>query len=324
MSFHSATIERLSCTTLLLVTLIASGFAEEGAPAPAARREFKPQTGTIIVGDKLATLKLPEGMIYFAQDDARYVLEQEWHNPPDTSVLGLVIKPGATEQDDDSVVVVSYSNDGHVDDADARSIDYDDLLKQMQEGADERNDELKKQGYRTERLLGWAESPHYDSDSKKVYWAKSLQFGEDTDPKLNYCIRILGRTGVLELNALGRTADLAVIAPVAKQVMGATEFNEGNRYEDFKEGTDLKQAGGIAALIVGGVVAKKLGLLALIGVGLLKFGKILIIPLLFGGGWIASWFKRRKKKEDSGRDEIRRVDDEVKRVDDDIRKPDQQ
>jgi uncharacterized membrane-anchored protein len=216
-----------------------------------------------------------------------------WQNPPDDSVLGLVVKPGPGENDPDRVVVVSYDGDGHVDDGDARSIDYDDLLDDMQDASKDASAEMVKRGYRSEELLGWAEPPHYDSAEHKLYWAKSIRFGGEAEPSLNYCIRILGRTGVLELNALGATAELEQVAPVAQAVMASTAFQPGSRYEDYVEGSDLAQAGGIAGLIAGGLVAKKLGFFALIGVTLLKFGKILIIPLILVGSWAFSKFRRR-------------------------------
>jgi uncharacterized membrane-anchored protein len=80
---------------------------------------------------------------------------------------------------------------------------------------------------------------------------------------------------------------------VAKQVMEVTDFMPGKRYSDYQAGSDLAKAGGIAALIAGGLVAKKLGILAIIGLGLLKFGKILIIPLIVIGAWIGKVFKGR-------------------------------
>lgn len=270
------------------------------APAAESGRKLNPQTGTIQVGNKLATIAVPEGMFFLAKADARYLLEQVWQNPPDDSVLGLVVKPGPGEDDPDRVVVVSYDGDGHVDDGDARKIDYDDLLEDMQDASKDASAEMVKRGYRSEELLGWAEPPHYDSAEHKLYWAKSIRFGGEPEPSLNYCIRILGRTGVLELNALGATAELEQVAPVAQAVMASTAFQPGNRYEEYVEGSDLAQAGGIAGLIAGGLVAKKLGLFAIIGVTLLKFGKILIIPLILVGTWAFSWFRRRREARAQG------------------------
>ena len=60
-------------------------------------------------------------------------------------------------------------------------------------------------------------------------------------------------------------------------------YDEGNKYTDFKDG-DKVAAGGIAALIVGGLILKKGGILAII-FGLFK-------PLLaFGAKIIAVGYK---------------------------------
>lgn len=262
--------------------------------AETAKHTFSPQTGTVTLGANLATIDVPDGMQFLPTADARYLLEQAWKNPPDPSVIGMIHKEAESERGDATFVVVSYTEEGHVSDEDAAKIDYNDLLKQMQEGSRAANDEMVKQGYRSEELLGWAEPPRYDGQSKKLYWAKSLRFGGSPEPDLNYCIRILGRKGVLELNALGKTADLATVGPVAQAVMQKTEFTSGNRYQDYQEGVDLKAAGGIAALVAGGLIMKKLGILAIIGLGFLKFFKFLVLPLIFVGGWLVNLFKKRK------------------------------
>jgi uncharacterized membrane-anchored protein len=269
---------------LLLVPGLA--FAAEQRPT------FHPITGTVTIGRNLATIEVPDGMVFLAKSEARWMLEKAWGNPPDDSVEGLLLGDGGEE--DDRVVVVSYDREGHVDDSDARDIDYADLLSSMQEGVRETSAENVRHGYRSEELLGWAEPPHYDAAARKLYWAKSIRFGDSPEPQLNYCIRILGREGVLELNALGATADLPNIAPVAQAVMEGSAFLAGQRYEDYQEGSDLAQAGGIAGLIAGGVVAKKLGFLALIGVLLAKFGKIRVLPAILVGGWLVR--RRRAAK----------------------------
>lgn len=285
---------------LLLLILFCLGALPATAAGAQAERKFEPQTGTIQLGNKLASIEVPEGMIFLAAADARYLLEEVWRNPPDASVLGMVLKPGQGKDDPDRVVVVSYDGSGHVDDGDARTIDYDDLLGDMKAASKEASDAMVQKGYRSEELVGWAEPPHYDATAKKLYWAKSIRFGGEPEPSLNYCIRILGREGVLELNALGSTAELPVVAPVAQAVMATTSFQPGSRYEDYVAGSDLSQAGGIAGLIAGGLIAKKLGFFAMIGVVVLKFGKILIIPLLIGGGWFVSWLRRRKEAGSRG------------------------
>ena len=53
--------------------------------------------------------------------------------------------------------------------------------------------------------------PSYDAAAHKLYWAKELMFGTDMDHTLNYNIRVLGRRGVLVLNAVAEMKQLAVI-----------------------------------------------------------------------------------------------------------------
>ena len=73
-------------------------------------------------------------------------------------------------------VILTYVDDGHVDDSDATEIDYDDMLKDMKEGTEDNNDARKEAGYAAVHLIGWAEPPRYDAATKKLYWAKELNF----------------------------------------------------------------------------------------------------------------------------------------------------
>lgn len=196
-----------------------------------------------------------------------------WGNPEDHSVLGLLFGPNqGPETDNGWAVVVSFEDSGFVKDDDARSINYSDLLKSMQEGTVEENKMRKKQGYPTVDLLGWAEQPHYDSAKKTLYWAKRLRFEGIEEPQLNYNMRVLGRRGVLELNPLGGESQLATLRETAPVILAATSFTQGNRYEDFSESSGDKVAAyGIAGLITGGLLLKT---------GLLK---VLLKPLIFLG-----------------------------------------
>ena len=63
------------------------------------------------------------------------MLHDLWGNPPDDDVLGMLIPVSAplTDAKNSWVVVISYSNDGYVSDSDAAGIDYDKMLKDMQQ-----------------------------------------------------------------------------------------------------------------------------------------------------------------------------------------------
>jgi uncharacterized membrane-anchored protein len=72
---------------------------------------------------------------------------------------------------------------------------------------------------------------------------------------------------------------LAKRKPAAETVLKATSFNEGKKYEDFKEGDKLAEYG-IMGLILGGsaIIAKKTGLIALFYI-LMKKGLLLLLAL---------------------------------------------
>lgn len=278
-----------STLPLALAALVAALPAQDSRasqPTLATQRKMTFETGRVVVGRNLATIDLPAGMRYLQAADARHVVEAIWNNPPDERTIGLVVPPDAPGADPDKdswAIIVSYEEDGHVDDADAAKLDYDEILATMKKDALESNAERRRSGYETVRILGWAEPPHYDRVEKKIYWAKNLEFGRDRDNQLNYDVRILTRKGVLVMQALGEPLQLAEIAKGCKAVLAATTVSAGQRYEDFDPGLDKVAAYGIGGLIAGKLLAKA-GMLKLLLKPLLAFGAVVAIVLvrLFG------------------------------------------
>lgn len=232
------------------------------------------QTGTVALGEKLASVDLGSDFRMLTAADTERLLVA-WGNPPGGNALGMIFPANLSPFAENSWgVVVSYEEDGHVDDEDAADINYDDLLKEMQEDTEASNEERKELGFGTVRLVGWAEPPHYDAESKKLYWAKDLDFGDGAH-SLNYAVRVLGRTGVLELNAVGEVSQLPEIRAEMNKVMKRVSFEQGKRYADFLPDTDKVAAYGIGALIAGKLVAKA-GLFKGLFVALLASKKLLI------------------------------------------------
>lgn len=272
--------------------------ANEGAPQVPAEDDLlgslTPQLGTIELLDGVARLEVPEDFRYIDAEDTRKFLEQGWGNPDGSGTLGMLL-PVETDLfgDEGWGVVITYQEDGYVEDDDAAEIDYDELLASMQQDAEAFNAEREKLGYEPVDLVGWAEKPHYDSAAKKLYWAKELRFGQNQENTLNYNVRILGRKGVLVLNAVGAMSQLPAIRQGMDQVLAFADFQEGHRYSDYDSGVDKVAAYGIATLI-GGKVAAKVGLLAKLGALLLAFKKFIFIGLVAIGGLLVNFFKRKK------------------------------
>jgi uncharacterized membrane-anchored protein len=257
-------------------------------------------TGTVAIPAAKATLHLTPGYSFLPAKDAQRVLSELWSNPPDQDVLGMVLPsedPHVLLDPDSWAVVVTYTDEGYVSDADAAKIDYDDMLEQMQKGTREANAERLEQGYPAIDLLGWAEPPHYDGAAHKLYWARDLKFskkdGSDDGRALNYDIRVLGRKGYLSLNAVAPIEQLAQVRADMPQVLAMTEFDPGEGYADYNPTTDRLAAYGIGALVAGGIAAKA-GLFAKLGLLLLAFKKVVLIGLAAIGGLFSKLFKRRR------------------------------
>jgi uncharacterized membrane-anchored protein len=231
-----------------------------------------------------AHIVVAEGFAFLDAADTQKLLTQVWGNPPDVGkdALGAIVPKGVSPFADESwAAIITYEDDGHVADDDAKAINYTDLMKEMQDGVVEENKERKAAGYDTVALIGWAQEPKYDATEHKLYWAKHLKFGAEPDT-LNYSIRALGREGVLQVNVIGGMNQLKDIDAKAP---------EGNRYADYKEGDKLA-AYGIAGLIAGGVAAKA-GLFKL----LLAAWKFIAIGVIAAGGavwrFLGSMFGRK-------------------------------
>jgi uncharacterized membrane-anchored protein len=244
------------------------------------------QQGEITLKNGLAKIKLPDGFRYLDGKDAETVLSKIWSNPDSgANTLGMLVPTGADLLGPDAwVVVITYTEDGYIKDDDAAKIDYNEKLKEMKAGVLEESKERVKQGYPAMELVGWAEPPRYDSSTHKLYWAKELRFGDSTNNTLNYCIRMLGRRGVLELNAVASMDQLGAVESSAPAVLSMVDFQEGNRYADFKPGTDKIATYGLAALVAGGVLAK-VGFFKGLLVVLLAAKKLVVVAVvaLFAG-----------------------------------------
>lgn len=270
---------------------IAEAFASAAAEQFDAGLRY--QTGDIDIGRGLAVLHLGEGFRYLDPAQTDRVLVDAWGNPPGAGTLGMILpadvsplEPGAWG------VVVTYAADGHVDDDDADDIDYDELLEEMQRDVAAENPGRSAQGYPTIRLVGWAEPPRYDEATHRLYWAKELEFSGDDEHTLNYAIRVLGRRGVLELNAVAALSQLPRVAPQMEDVLARVEFVSGHRYDDFDPDLDEVAVYGIGGLVAGKALAKA-GFFAVLVKILLAAKKLLVVAAVAVVVLVKRWFGRR-------------------------------
>jgi uncharacterized membrane-anchored protein len=257
--------------------------------------------GKVDIGDML-TLNVPKGYKFVPEKEAKAIVTDLWGNPADSSIIGMIVPAAYKVTDFDSwTFIVSYEETGYVKDEDAEDIDYDEMLKSIQASEPESNKQRVAQGYPNMYMRGWAAKPFYDKERKILHWAKKLQFGDESiapdELTLNYDVRVLGRKGVLSMNAVGTMSQLNTINQHIPDVLSIATFKDGYAYSDFNPSVDK-----VAAYTVGGLIAGKLLAKAGIFVLLLKNIKLVIFAIIatLGAfrGKIARLFSRKRKTEE--------------------------
>lgn len=300
-------IPAIFCLLFIAITNLAFGQKDSAFNALIAlyskmdslEKSIKYQTGSVSIKD-IATLNIPKGYKFIPSDKAMVIIHDIWGNPNDYTVLGMIVKDTfRVTSTDEWAFIIRYEESGYVKDEDADKINYDELLQSIKKSEEESNKERVKQGYPEIHILSWAAKPYYDKQNKILHWAKELQFGIDSSKQitLNYDVRILGRKGILSLNAVGSMDQLKDINDHIPEVIKIAKFVDGNKYTDFDPSVDK-----VAAYTIGGLIAGTLLTKTGFFIILLKYIKIILFAV-FGGfaafrKKISGWFSRKKKNEE--------------------------
>jgi len=260
----------------------ANSQAEASAQVRAISQRLHPVHGDVAIPGANAVLHLGQDYYYLSADEARIVLVEAWGNPPESArnVLGMVFPTGRTFADDTWGAVISYDSTGYVNDSDAATTNYDELMVTLRGDEAAINAERQRRGFPATHLVGWAQQPVYDAAAHSVVWAQNIQFAGQAENSLNYDVRLLGRSGVLSLNMVTTMAKLAETREAARRFASSAQFDAGQRYADYRDGDRVAEYGvaGLIAAGVGAAVVKKAGLLAII----LAFGKKAIVLIIAG------------------------------------------
>jgi uncharacterized membrane-anchored protein len=246
-----------------------------------------------------ATLKLPDGYFFVPPKQANRLM-RAWGNGDGGDTFAGMIMPA--NSDEAWFITAHFLKEGYVKDEEAKNWDVDGLLKNAQDGVEQDNSDRAARGFPKIKVDGWIEKPGYDTNEHRLVYSISLS-GLDAKPgdeaSVNYHTFALGREGYFALDLVTGSTTIEQFKSRAATVLAALEYDNGKRYGDFVAGTDRTAEYGIAAL-VGGLAAKKLGLLALGALALTKFGAWAIafakplavgVVALFAG---AARFFRRK------------------------------
>jgi uncharacterized membrane-anchored protein len=241
-----------------------------------------------------AVLKLPTDYFFIPKSEGTRILRALGNTVSEKNFVGLIV---GTKQADQWIVVSQYIKEGYIKDDDAKDWNADELLQSLKDGTEQANKDRVARGFDELAVLGWVERPAYDPATRRLVWsllAKTKGEPDSAEKSVNYNTYALGRDGYFSLNLLTSSSRVGADKSVARGLLAALNYNTGKGYEDFNASTDHIAEYGIAALI-GGVVAKKLGLLALIGVFALKFAKVIGIAVVAFGAGIWNFFRRKPK-----------------------------
>jgi uncharacterized membrane-anchored protein len=247
------------------------------------------RTGSVKLQNGTINLNIPAQYKFLDAADARYIVEDVWGNLKGQALLGMLVPANNMAAIADYAFIISYDEMGYVKDNDAADINYDDLLKEMKHDATEANKERQELGLSSMELLGWANKPLYDEAQNVLYWAKEYKVTGNEINTLNYDVRILGRKGVLVMQAVSDMQQLDSVEKNIDPLLNALSFSAGNRYSDFNETTDNIAAWTIGGLVAGKVLAKA-GLFAFI----MKFLKVIVLGAIALFGGVVKYFKRKK------------------------------
>lgn len=242
------------------------------------------QTGAVAIAG-VATLTLPPAYKFLDAAQSRQVMVDLWGNPPEVAedVIGMIFPAGAGVYDDGFAFSIEYDSLGYVSDADADGIDYTVMLKDMMKEDSLEEIHRAAEGYDPLVLVGWADPPHYDKAHKALHWAQELDRKDSSVHVLNYHIRVLGRRGMLLLNAMGTMDYLDSVKTTIPTLLGMIAFDDGNRYEQFNPATDKVADWSIAGLIDGKLKAKIDGMLRVMkiaGIAVLVFLVLVVIVVV--------------------------------------------
>lgn len=239
---------------------------------------------------ELATLHLPD-LYSFIPVKEGAALMRAMGNSTDENFYGMIIP---RQENQYWFVTIDYRDSGHIKDDDAKSWNADELLQNIKDSTEANNKERTDRGFPALDVVGWVEPPAYDASTHRLVWSMlAKERGAAGQPAtINYNTYALGRQGYFELNLVTTETTIAADEKHAGTLLSALDYTPGERYADFDSSTDRVAEYGLAALI-GGIAAKKLGLLAVVGVALLKLWKFVLIGLAVTAGGVTRLFRRK-------------------------------
>ncbi len=257
---------------VLLAAALGCAAAAGAGESPGTKLEWVKGPGKASIGS-WAEITVPAGYMFTGKEGTE-ALMKSMGNLTTGREAGF-LAPASVFEDHAKhtwFVVFEFNPVGYVKDDEKDSINAPKLLAQMQEGNKRANEERVRQGMPELELTGWAVEPHYDQATNNLEWGLMLK-SKSGHSSVNYEVRLLGRSGVMETTLVLAPEDLATSLPDFRALLKEYSFKSGQKYAEYRQGDQIAKYG-LTALIAGGAVAgaAKLGLFKYLWKGLVVFG----------------------------------------------------
>lgn len=238
-------------------------------------------------------VKLPSHYIFIPSPQANRLMKS-MGNGDCPEMVGMIM---SDDDNEDWMITIDYTKSGYIKDDEAKNWQVDELFDSLKKGTKENNKDRIAKGLPELAVTGWVEKPQYDSVNHYLVWSIELTAKGEKEKTINYNTYALGREGYLTLTLVTDLKNIGTQKAIAQNVLAATTFVPGKRYEEFNAVTDNIAEYGLAALVTG-VAAKKLGFVALALAFVAKFAKLVVIGVGAVGLLIVKLFKGKKSGND--------------------------
>jgi uncharacterized membrane-anchored protein len=217
---------------------------ESEAPAiPGVKWQKGPSIGPL---GTVAEVHVPAGYLFAGANDTRLIMEAN-QNPTTGKEVGFVAPAGESW-----FAVFEFEDVGYIRDDEKNSLDAGALLNSIKTGTAEGNKERQRRGWPPMTIIGWEQQPRYNETTHNLEWA--IRGESEGSPIINYNTRLLGRGGVVEVTLVTDPSTLSETLPKFKTMLAGFNFNQGQKYAEFRQGDKIAEYG-LTGLIVGGTTA---------------------------------------------------------------------
>lgn len=182
-----------------------------------------PVRGHVSLLDAPIEIDIPAELQFVDGRNTKFLLSQFWGSDPDAlkDVVGMLIPDTLSSIINlDKAFIISYSNDGFVNDKLMRNFSYDKLLKILRANQDN-----------SYTNISWAWTPNYDMHTHSL--SLPLAYIENNDTIITPRIFVFGRYGVTRIDPVASISDYQWLYENNRPVINSIEYKKGSGYEDY-------------------------------------------------------------------------------------------